>query len=142
MNKDKFITIVNETRKYCEIIEKLEETLNVRLERLYNYPRMMLDLLEKESNRIWTNEIYDLIYSSSKRDFDIETLYNKVIELPTKSSINVRDLFRTKLQYELMSNNCTFEESFNLVDKLSEEVIDKHISKRTSIKDLAWALLQ
>ena len=62
--EQKFITIVNETKKYFDIVSKLECAFdNIVLQNMYTYPQCMFDLLEEESAVNWDDNIWDLIYS-------------------------------------------------------------------------------
>lgn len=62
--EQKFITVVNETKKYFDIVSKLECAFdNIILQNMYTYPQCMFDLLEEESAVNWDDNIWDLIYS-------------------------------------------------------------------------------
>lgn len=81
--KERFITIVPSVKKYYNnIVDKLEGIFQTELEVMCDLPQRLLDMLEFESGRVWTDKIYSAIYAPATENFDVELLYEEIMKLP------------------------------------------------------------
>lgn len=84
--KERFVTIINKVRDYyVNIVDKLEEILETDLEVLCDLPQTLLDMLEYESGRQWTDKIYQIIYDETIENFDAELLYEEIMKLEERA---------------------------------------------------------
>lgn len=67
----------------------METFFDTDLDIMCEYPSTILDLLEKESGRQWTDDIWNAIYSNDSENFDVDMLYDSVMKLEEKENNQV-----------------------------------------------------
>lgn len=80
--EDKFYKLVPEIRDYYKVVSKLEDAFGgIVLESLQYLPQTILEILQTESNRVWTDEIWDKIFNIELAD-DISDIFEEIMNLP------------------------------------------------------------
>lgn len=80
--KEKFYKIVTEAREYYKMVNKIEDALGgIIIDALQDFPNTILTILEKESNREWTDNIWEQLYNYELKD-DLGFLLQDIMKLP------------------------------------------------------------
>ena len=73
-----FCKIVNAVREHTTMIDKLGDALGVVPVDMYQLGQVILDYMEKLTQREWTDDIWNSVYSTNKCAEDV---YSSIIEL-------------------------------------------------------------
>lgn len=140
--EQKFITIVNETKKYFDIVSKLECAFdNIILQNMYTYPQCMFDLLEEESAVNWDDNIWDLIYSWKPEEALYQIKKLQLIEDPFEAMNAKR--YKQKILDLMLDKGMMPYEAISLLDsRITEWNIFDWKTKYPNIEDLVKELVK
>lgn len=144
--RQRFIATIKSLQSHFDLIKKLEDALDVSLPNLCEGPCNILELLEDESGVVWTDEIWDMIYS---KNTDPVEIYNEVCALhlenfslnSSEPSTDIKELFVEQFRVELHLLGAWEDEIEKIVKGLNEEKIDLCIAAHVSPKILAKTII-
>ena len=139
---ERFICLVTATKKYLELVRKLEDVFNgIVLENMYDYPQYILDLLEEESEVNWDDDIWDLAYNGSEKETK-QALYKikklKLLDDPTDETKR----YKQKILDLMLAKGMMPYEAISLLDsRITEWNIFDWKTKYLNIENLVEELL-
>ena len=89
ISREKFIRIVNSARDFYKRLALIEEGLGVVSDKMSDFTGLILDELEEESNRRWTDKLWDDIYNTSR---DVGDIYDDILDLEPTQPIKSDDI--------------------------------------------------